>query len=209
MSRSPQESTACKLPFKCCVFVVSPFIYLFTNFWFNQKPPLTCYTTSMVGLLQSFIIVLLLGLPRHKILPKKHLGPCITFLALLLHCSIAGANFIFIRNHLLQHPWTLDLLILYPAPLLWHITKIRGVIFTVRHTIALLVVVHPRLMLRITALLGTAHLLRILHIPRVFLAVAAHQLGLHWPHLFLCRERAVPSPCESHPLHMLRLIVVL
>ena len=136
MSRSPQGSSACKLPFKCCYFVVSQFIYLFTNLWNNQKPPPTCYTTSVVGLLPSMVLVILLGLSQRKILPQNQLGPCIKYLALLLHCSHAGALFIFIRNHLLQHPWTLDLLLLYPALLLWHITRIRDAICTLRHTIA-------------------------------------------------------------------------
>ena len=193
MSRSLQGSSACKLPFKCCDFVVSQFNYLFTNLWNNQKPPPTCYTTSVVGLL-TLMVVLLLGISQRKILPQKQLGPCIKYLALLLHCSLAGAHFIFLRNPLLLHLWTPDLLLLcLPLPLLLT-HRFRVAIRTSRPT---------------TALLGTASLLRILRLPRLLLVVAAHQLGLPWPHFLLHYERAVPFPCESHPLHMLRLIVVL
>ena len=197
MSRSPQESTACKLPFKCCVFVISSFIYLPIKFWFNQKPPSTCYTTSVVGLLQSFLIVMLLSLLRHKILPQKQLGPCIKSLALLLHRSLVGATFIFKRNHLLLHTWTLNLLLLCPALLLWRLPRIRGANCSVlRTTIALLVRVSLWLMLRLSTML------------RESLAVAVHLLGPLGLHLSLCHERAVPSYCESNPLHISRLTVV-
>ena len=124
MSRSPQGSSACKLPFKCCDFVVSQFNYLFPNLWNSQKPPPACYNTSVVGLL-AIMVVLLLGLSQRKILPQKQLGPCIKSLALLLHCSLAGAHFIFLRNPLLLHLWTLGLLILCLPLLLYHITRFR------------------------------------------------------------------------------------
>ena len=133
MSRSLQGSSACKLPFKCCDFVVSQFNYLFPNLWNSQKPPPACYTTSVVGLL-AIMVVLLLGISQRKILPQKHLGPCIKSLALLLHCSLAGARFNFLRNPLLLHLWTPDLLLLCLLLPLLQIPQFREAICTSRPT---------------------------------------------------------------------------
>ena len=88
-------ATACKLPYKCCIFVVSFYNSLIT-FLCDTQPP-----TTVSPVTAGYYIS-----PQYGGISQRRLGICIQFLGTLLHYFLRGVLFLYLWIYLLQQPQT-------------------------------------------------------------------------------------------------------